>query len=223
MLIFAVTKFASGAWVVVLIIPLLVTIFFKIHRHYKDVAHSLSLRRNATDIAARPVQTVVLVDGVHTGTVDLVNFARSLGHPWHALHIAVNPEKAQTMPALWDQLIGEGEVVVIPSPYRELNRPIRAYVEDLLRQNPEGFVHVVVGHLAMETVWEQALHRNSVFIFNLALHGLERVVVTIVPHQVQRRNGRDSVDQNVFTRRNLRQDRKLEPAASQASSGDANA
>jgi amino acid transporter len=223
MLIFAVTKFASGAWVVVLIIPLLVTIFFKIHRHYKDVAHSLSLRRNATDIAARPVQTVVLVDGVHTGTVDLVNFARSLGHPWHALHIAVNPEKAQTMPWLWDQLIGEGEVVVIPSPYRELNRPIRAYVEDLLRQNPEGFVHVVVGHLAMETVWEQALHRNSVFIFNLALHGLERVVVTIVPHQVQRRNGRDSVDQNVFTRRNLRQDRKLEPAASQASSGDANA
>ncbi len=202
MIIFAVTKFTSGAWFVVLLIPVLVTAFFKIHHHYKDVARSLSLRHHATDITTKPVQTVVLVDGVHAGTIELVNFARSLGHPWHAVHIGVNPEKSQTLPDLWSEVIGEGEVVVIPSPYRELNRPIRAYIENLLRESPESFVHVVVGHLAMEAAWEQALHRNSVLIFNLALHGLERVVVTIVPHQVQRHNG-DRVDKNVFMRKNL--------------------
>jgi hypothetical protein len=186
----------------------LVAAFFRIHRHYRDVARSLSLRHTNSDITTRPVQTLVLVDGVHAGTVDLVHFARSLGHPWHAVHVAVQPEKAQALPALWDKTIGEGELVVVDSPYRELNRPIRLYVEKLLRENPDGFVHVVVGHLAMETAWEQMLHRNSVFIFNLALHGLERVVVTIVPHQIQRHNGEKDIDQNVMTRKRLQADRR---------------
>ena len=189
MIIFAVTKFTSGAWFVVLLIPVLVFAFFRIHYHYKDVAKSLSLRHNTIDVVARPVQTVVLVDGVHAGTIELVNFAKSLGHPWHAVHVAVNPERANTLPEQWKEVIGEGKVVVVPSPYRELNRPIRLYIEELLQQNPNGFVHVVVGHLSMEHAWEQALHQNSVLIFNLALHDLEHVVVTIVPHQVQRHQG----------------------------------
>lgn len=221
MIIFAVTKFSSGAWFVVLLIPALVLAFFKIHRHYKDVARSLSLHHNHPDITSRPVQTVVLVDGVHTGTIDLVNFARSLGHPWHAVHIAVKPEKAQALPALWDEVIGEGELVIVDSPYRELNRPIRLYVEKLLRENPDGFVHVVVGHLAMETAWEQMLHRNSVFIFNMALHGLERVVVTIVPHQIQHHNGEKAIDQNVFTRKRLQQDRQAARRSRERATGGA--
>jgi amino acid transporter len=208
MVIFAVTKFTSGAWFVVVLIPLLVAAFFRIHHHYQDVARSLSLRHNSTDIRCRPVQTLVLVDGVHAGTIDLINFARSLGHPWHAVHIGVQPEKAQALPAIWKTVIGEGELVIVPSPYRELNRPIRQYVERLLQENPDGFVHVVVGHLSMESAWEQALHRNSVLIFNLALHGLERVVVTIVPHQIQRHNGDRAIDQNLFKRKHLQQDRQ---------------
>ena len=223
MIIFAVTKFMSGAWFVVLLIPVLVTVFFKIHHHYQRVGRSLSLSGAATDLGARPVQTVVLVDGVHTGTLELVNFAKSLGHPWRAVHIGVNPEKAQALPALWDEVVGEGEVVVVPSPYRELNRPIRAYVEDLLRENPDGFVHVVVGHLAMETLWEQALHRNSVLIFNMALHGLERVVLTIVPHQIQHHGGngsdepeRASVDQNVIKHRDLQRKKKISSSKEKA-------
>ncbi|HEX6384997.1 MAG TPA: hypothetical protein VF177_10035 [Anaerolineae bacterium] len=78
---------------------------------------------------------------------------------------------------------------MIPSPYRHLAAPIREYVEKMLAENPNSFVHVIMGHLAMKTAWEQALHQNSVFIFNLALTGLERVVVTIVPHHVRPNNG----------------------------------
>lgn len=205
MLIFAITKFTSGAWFVILLIPILVFAFFRVHHHYKDVAHALSLRDKTYDIASHPVQTVVLVDGVHTGTIELVNFAKSLQHPWHAVHIGVNPEKASKVQALWDEMIGEGELVVVPSPYRQLNTPIRQYVENLLRENPDSYVHVVVGHLAMDSVWKQALHQNSVFIFNLALNGLERVVVTIVPHQVGRhQNGGTVVDRNVLTNEDLR-------------------
>lgn len=203
MLIFAITKFTSGAWFVIVLIPILVFAFFRVHHHYQAVARNLSLKKNGHDIVAHPVQTVVLVDGVHTGTIELVNFAKSLRHPWHAVHIGVNPEKASKVNALWNDVIGEGELVVVPSPYRQLNLPIRTYIEKLLRENPDTIIHVVVGHLAMETAWEQALHQNSVLIFNLALNGLERVVLTIVPHQIRLKKEGNDVDRNLLTAADL--------------------
>jgi amino acid transporter len=185
MVIFAVTKFTSGAWFVVLLIPTLVLIFFRIRRHYDDVAAGLSTGRTLESVPPRRVQTVILVDGIHGGTVRMVNFARSLGHPWRAIHVAVNPEKADKIQKEWQAIIGEGELVIIPSPYRHLADPIRAYVDDLLRADPDSFVHVIMGHLAMKSFWEQALHQNSAFIFNVALTGLGRVAVTQVPYQIQ--------------------------------------
>ena len=80
MIVFAVTKFSHGAWFIVLLIPSLVMVFFRIHNHYKRVAAELSAE-NCQQLTARPVQTVILVDNVHAETIRLVNFARSLNHP----------------------------------------------------------------------------------------------------------------------------------------------
>jgi hypothetical protein len=185
MIIFAVTKFATGAWFVVLLIPTLVLIFFRIHRHYESVARSLSRGTTLEGVPPRSIQTLVLVEDVHGGTVRMVNFARSLGHPWRAFHIAVNPDKSERVQEKWERIIGEGELVIIPSPYRHLAAPIREYVQTVLAENPDSFVHVIIGHLAMGSYWEQALHQNSALIFNVALAGLERVVMTQVPYQIR--------------------------------------
>ncbi|MBI5958693.1 MAG: APC family permease [Chloroflexi bacterium] len=186
MVIFAVTKFMSGAWFVVLLIPTLVFIFFRIHYHYRDVARLLSLAGVSVDVEKHPVQTVILVDDVHAETVRLVNFAKSLDHPWHAVHIAVNPNKVDSILDKWQKRVGEGDLVFIPSPYRLLAEPLRQYVEELQAKKPGSFVHVIMGHLAMDTFWEQALHQNSAVIFNLALSRMDRVVVTSVPYQIHR-------------------------------------
>ena len=192
MVIFAVTKFTSGAWFVVVLIPVLVFIFFRIHRHYENVAHALSLEGVPVDVSPRLVQTVILVDDVHAETVRMVNFAKSLGHPWHAIHVATNPDKIDAVKAKWQKRIGEGELVVVPSPYRLLADPVREYVLELQDAVPGSFVHIIMGHLAMDTFWEQALHQNTAVIFNLALSRLENVVVTSVPYQIRR----DHVDQH---------------------------
>ena len=186
MLIFAVTKFLSGAWLVVLLIPALVVIFFRIHRHYRSVAKSLRMRVQSADIRAHSVETVILIDNIHAGTVELVNFARSLGHPWRAVHIGVNPEKADLIAQRWTEFDSEdGALEVIPSPYRHLAAPIREYVKGLLDKNPDSYVHVIMGHLSMPSFLGQVLHQNSAFIFNVALTRLERVVVSIVPYHIE--------------------------------------
>ena len=190
MMIFAITKFMSGAWFILLLIPALVFVFFRIHHHYKDVAQALSLEgTRVKSIETDRVITLLLVDGVHKGTMQMVKFAKSMGNPWHAVHVGVNQEKTRITQEKWARYIGEGELVVIDSPYRHLVAPIREYVVGLLKDNPNTIVHIVMGHLAMDSVLTQVLHQNSSIILNLGLGGLERVVVTIVPLQARQNDG----------------------------------
>lgn len=209
MLIFAITKFVTGAWFVLILIPVLVFIFSRIHRHYKDVAQALSLENQPSQIQTDRVITLLLVDGVHMGTLQMVNFAKSLGSPWKAIHVGVNPERTQKTQEKWNQYIGDDNLVIIQSPYRHLLAPIREYVMDLLRENPTAIVHIVMGHLAMDSVFTQALHQNSSLILNLGLTGLERVVVTIVPLQVRHDQEGADVNVNVMTGGDLRRARQI--------------
>ena len=186
MCVFAVTKFRDGAWFVVLLIPILVTIFFRIHRHYKEVARALSMQ-SVTPLDAEPrnVQTLVLIDDIHAETVRMVNFAKSLRHPWRAIHIGTNPEKAEKVRQKWQKRFGaEAELVVVPSPYRQLAEPLEEYIVSLRDATPDTFIHIVIGHLVMDTYWEQALHQNSAFLFNVTLSRIDRVVVTTVSYQI---------------------------------------
>lgn len=186
LVVFAVTKFASGAWLIVLLIPLMVFVFFRIHHHYKDVAQLLSLAGAKPEVQKREVRTLILVDDVHKETVRMVDFAKSLDNPWKAVHVGVNPDKAEIVKQKWEERIGEGELVVLPSPYRHLAEPIRLYVEEIQREVPGCFVHIIMGHLVMDTFWEQALHQNTALIFNMTMSHLERVIVTNVPYQIHR-------------------------------------
>ncbi len=190
MIVFTVTKFTSGAWFVVLLIPALVFVFSRIHNHYQDVARSLSLAGKKPDVQSRPVQTLIMIDDVHRETVRLVDFAKSLGHPWRAIHVAINPEKAEIVKQKWNERIGEGELIILESPYRLLSEPITEYLLELQEQNPDSFIHVVLGHLAMDTFWEQTLHQNTALIFNLSLSRFDNVAVTMIPFRINRQNGK---------------------------------
>ena len=206
MMIFAITKFSHGAWFILLLIPTLVYIFYRIHHHYQDVAQALSLENaQVKEIETDRVITLLLVDGIHMGTRQMVKFAKSMGNPWHAVHIGVSQEKTRITQAKWDKYIGEGELVIIDSPYRHLVAPIRGYVMDLLKENPEAIIHIVMGHLAMDSLLSQALHQNSSLILNMGLTGLERVVVTIVPLQIHQNGG--EVNRNMLTGKDLKKAR----------------
>jgi len=186
MLVFAVAKFAQGAWIVVILIPALVYVFFRIHRHYRDVAHILSQGSRWPNLRPRPVKTLVLVDDIHAGTIHTINFAKSLGVPWTAVHVAIDPEKAEQVKEKWQERIGdEAYLTVLPSPYRNLVDPVREYVLKLLEEMPNGFIHVIVGHLVMDKLREQALHENAAIILNLALQDVDHATVTTVSYRLE--------------------------------------
>jgi len=191
MIVFAVAKFHDGAWIVVFLVPALVFVFFRIHFHYRDVARLLGQGSRWPNIRPRPMKTLVLVDDIHAGTINTINFAKSLGAPWTAVHVAIDPAKAERVRLKWQERIGdEAYLNILASPYRNLVDPIHKYVEQLLRELPRGYINVIVGHLVMETLMGQALHQNAAVTLNLALQDLKRVAVTTVPYQIDaRENG----------------------------------
>jgi amino acid transporter len=186
MIVFAVTKFADGAWVTVIVIPTLVLAFFRIHRHYKDVAKTLSLAQRTVNPVPKETLTLVLVDDVHAGTVQMVEFALSQQTPWVAIHIDDNTDKTLSIRSKWRSRLGQlnHELEIVPCPYRNLSETVVAYVQSLLNKNPNRFVHVVMGQLLMDTFYEQALHANTSISFKLALQRMPRVVVTDVAYQI---------------------------------------
>ena len=183
--IFLVSKFTQGAWVTALLIPSLIWTFFRIHRHYKHVAHVMSTEGQHVETMPRKVRALVLVGDVHRETLRLVEFANSLGVPWDAVHVAVNEDRVASIQQKWAERVGLGNLVILRSPYRSLSRPIRRYVMQLLQENPDTYIQVILGQLRTGSTIAQLLHQNSHFIEQLALQDLERVVTTVVPIQLQ--------------------------------------
>jgi hypothetical protein len=184
MVIFAVTKFTHGAWITLIVIPMMVFVFRRVHRHYCNVARILSLSKERVKTTPHLVRTIVLVDDVHRGTVRVVDFAKSLGHAWTPVHVDYNDRKTHLVQRKWRERIGEGELVILPSPYRRLVEPIVEYVQKELDAYPNAFIHVIMGQLVMDSPWARLLHANNSLGIMSRLQSMDRVIVTDVPYQL---------------------------------------
>jgi hypothetical protein len=187
MVVFVITKFAEGAWFVVLLIPCMVWLFFRVHHHYRNVARWLRINGSTPKHNVGPVTTILLVDSIHLGTLAMIDYAKSLGLPWKAVHIEINPGSGDRVREKWQHYVGDelnNRLLIVESPFRQLVQPLQDVVEHELADHPEGYVNIVMGHLVMDTYWEQGLHQNSQMLFDLALQNLSRVVVTKVPFQI---------------------------------------
>ena len=184
-IVFAVTKFASGAWTVVVLIPTLVFIFFGIHHHYKDLAADLSLDSYGAPPRVRRHRVIVPVSGVHRGTLEALNYARSLSPDLTAVHIAIDPAEADKIRAKWDRW-GDGmRLHIIQSPYRLLVEPLLDYIREVaaLRLRSEVLT-IVVPEFVPSHSWHNFLHMQTAFLLRLGLLGLRKIVITEVPYHI---------------------------------------
>jgi amino acid transporter len=185
MVVFAVTKFATGAWIVVIIIPTLVFIFFSIHRHYKALAARLSLDAFGAPTRIRRHRVILPIGGVHRGTLRALNYARALSPDVTAVHVAIDPHEDEKVRAKWGTW-GDGvRLVVISSPFRALDDPLLNYIREVAAQRQPGeILTVVVPEFVPEQAWHNLLHMQTAFFLHLGLLGLRNIVITEVPYHV---------------------------------------
>jgi hypothetical protein len=103
--VFAVTKLTSGAWVVLIVIPLLVAVFYSIHRHYRRLAGALSLDAFGPPVRVDRHRVIVAVSGVHRGTLAGLHYARSLSKDVTAVYVRPTPKPP--LPSSRSGAIGE--------------------------------------------------------------------------------------------------------------------
>lgn len=186
MLVFAITKFRDGAWIIILLVPTLVTVFFAIHHHYRDLAKHLSLEHYAPiRRSLSRHQVILLVGGVHQGTLEALHYARSLSDDVTAVHVSMDAAEAEKMRSKWFTW-GDGvRLVILDSPYRLLLEPILDYINLIAQHQPRGLITIVVPQFVPKQRWHNLLHTQTALLLRLALLFKRDVVVIDVPYHVE--------------------------------------
>lgn len=185
MLVFAATKFKDGAWIIILLVPTLVTIFYAIHHHYKRLAKKLSLDNFATTQRVHHHRVIVLVGGVHRGSLAALAYARSLSDDVTAVYVSIDPVEGQKIKEKWE-VYGDGaRLVVLDSPYRLLDEPIMQYIEKMLAlQQPKDILTVVIPQFVPKKLWENLLHNQTALVLRQRLLFKPGLVIIEVPYQI---------------------------------------
>jgi hypothetical protein len=184
--IFAVTKFREGAWIVLILTPALVILFFGIHRHYKGVARSLTLEGFPGLPQRRMRHRVIMpMSGVHQGTLHGLRYARLLSDDVTAVHVSLDPAETEKVKAKWATW-GEGaRLVILDSPYRLFVEPLLAYLQPMIdAQQPDETITIVVPQFIPAKPWHAALHMRTAEVLRAELLQHSGVVVTDVPYRL---------------------------------------
>ncbi|MBI5301991.1 MAG: APC family permease [Chloroflexi bacterium] len=186
LVIVAVTKFALGAWIVVLLIPAITGFFLFIHRHYTHVANQLRVIPGHVPSTTVDQLVLVPIDDINYASLRAIAFARTIGRNAVLLHISTNAERADKIRQKAEQYAPDLKFVMIDSPYRAFVRPLLAYVNAIHSQRPNAFVTIVLPEFITAHWWERFLHNRTAARLRGTFEKHPNVAVVLVPHLLEK-------------------------------------
>jgi amino acid transporter len=187
MAVFAVTKFSQGAWVVLVVIPSLVILFFAIHKHYRSVADSLSLTGYDPNCKPLTNTVVILVGTVHRGTIEAAKYAQSIGATdVRAVHISTDAAQTARARERWETWMPHIPLVIVESPYRRVIKRITHYVHTVAAETHADRVTIVIPEFIAARWWHHILHNQTALLIKRALLFDRRAIVVDVPYHLER-------------------------------------
>lgn len=185
LLVFAITKFTEGAWIIIILIPLCMLFFQKVHEHYVHIASELRLVLPAP---VRPVShTVVIpVAGVNQAVAQTVAYARSITSDVTAVHVCLDPEQGKKLKARWQEWNPGVPLVLLPSPYRSVIQPLLNYIDKIERQHRDDYITVLIPEFVPRKWWHRMLHNQTALALKFYLLFRPHTVLTTVPFHLKR-------------------------------------
>ena len=180
------TKFIHGAWVVIVLIPILVMMFRSVHSHYLEVARQLTTE-GVERLRLIRHEVIVPISGIHRGVIRALEYAKSIA-PDHvtAVYVDLDDEATRKLREKWSQWGGGVELVVLASPYRSLVRPLTRHIERIRKQHNNDMLTVVLPEFVTARWWHQLLHNQSSLLLKGALLFKKGVIVTSVPYHLEK-------------------------------------
>ena len=181
------TKFFLGAWLVILAIPLVVGLFLAIRRHYQYVAERLSISEiPARSYIPRPKSegnnhpAVVVVGNLNRGTVEALDYARSIADEIVAVHVDIGSTDREKLQERWQELEPDIPLVILDSPYRSVVSPIVDFIGKFEAQHPGVLSTIIIPAFVTRNWWENLLHNQTTIFLKAALRAKKSRVVTTV-------------------------------------------
>ncbi len=192
MVVVAATKFTHGAWVVVVLLPVMVVAFYAIHRHYIRVKSILAASRTEF-VAHRKNRVVVLVSGIHAGVVTALNYAKLIAAKGEVEALTVDfPDEyghdskaLQKLLADWPAYCEGVPLRVLRNPYRKTLEPIVEELDRIRRVEPEITTTVILPEFVTGHSWENVLHNQTALRIKAALLAKPKTIVISIPYHLK--------------------------------------
>ena len=181
LVIVTMTKTLDGAWIVIALIPILVTIFKLTRTHYETVADQLSLANVEVDTTPHGHIVIVPIGGVHRAVIEALRYASALAKDVRAVYVNVNPESLVQLKKDWPVWGSHVKLVVLQSPFRSMTEPLLDYIDRMEKEHPDDYITVVLPEFVVKHWWHHLLHNQSALTLKAALLFRPRVVTTSVP------------------------------------------
>ena len=188
LLVVASLKFVDGAWLVLVLIPAQVLLFWFISRQYTASRAQVALHADqVVPVPHRQERVIVPIAGLDRAVVQAVNVGRSLSDDVRAVLVTEDPDEAAEVRDAWEQQVPGLPLVVVESPYRALTGPLLAYLEVLdLAWPPDKeapITIVILPEFVPRHWWERLLYNQSTTELRRALLGRPDTVVMTVPYR----------------------------------------
>ena len=193
LIVVGVSKFGEGAWITIILVPVLVLWFLRVQTHYLVVAEQLSLSEYSFSRKPFPTPRVVIpISSVHRGVVDAIRFAKSISKNVTGVYIELEPGSGEQVRNKWQRWWPKVPLVILPTPYRSIIGPLLDFLDEEDNKWDDGqLAAVVLPEFVPAHWWESLLHNQTAWLIKTALlyrrrHlGYQRVIIDI-PYHLER-------------------------------------
>jgi len=168
-----------------LLIPLIVTVFKATYRHYAHVASELTLRGYEPEARLHNI-VLIPIGGLQRAVVEALRYAETLSDDVRAIYVDVNPAQTEQLRKDWEAWGGRVTLVVLPSPFRSLMEPLLEYIEQASEEKANDYVTVILPEFVPARWWQHLLHNQTSLLIKGALLFRPNIVVTSVPFHLSK-------------------------------------
>jgi len=184
LVILGIMKFTHGAWIVIIIIPLIIAGFLKIKKHYDAVARQLT--KNRDESFGKDKTVVLLVSGVHQGTRVAYEAALNLKPTrFFALHASFTGEETKETRKEWRKQFPATKLSIIESPYRDIIHSILKYIEEIDKKWKHDSLIIVIPEFIPKKIWHYLLHSQTGTRLRYALRNKPHIQILEVPFRLR--------------------------------------
>jgi amino acid transporter len=191
-LIIGINKFGEGAWIVVLLIPIIVIAMLLVKAHYNIVANDLSLsvkKFNNVEEDAKAEHVIILIDSLNQATIKAINYGKRISNNIVAFHVSIDEDATNKLKDKWADEDLEIPLIIKHSPYRDLYMPLKEFIASEEHESKPGdLVTIIMAQFIVKSPWQNLLHNQTAYSLRSKLLKDRHLAVITVPYVINPSN-----------------------------------